>query len=185
MGQNNFFCSSFAVWKQIFIKDIIKLVAQDNIQIMKTCCIIVVSIAKLIIMYVLQKYLETISSVLSSDGHLKPVCACKLAHNYEHCGHSLLGCRFVLFNIWYESYLQAFDDYILWKPQKLVQNIISFRGCDLELKIELLKLLAIFYIQSKIFEVNLLMKGRKKNWRYHLCIKLQLHINILSKVSAA
>ena len=48
---------------------------------MKTCCIIVVSIAKLIIMYVLQKYLETISSVLSSDGHLKPVCVCKLAHN--------------------------------------------------------------------------------------------------------
>ena len=55
---------------------------------MKTCCIIVVSIAKLIIMYVLQKYLETISSVLSSDGHLKPVCVCKLAHNYEHCDHS-------------------------------------------------------------------------------------------------
>ena len=48
---------------------------------MKTCCIIVVSIANLIIMYVLQKYLETISSVLSSDGHLKAVCVCKLAHN--------------------------------------------------------------------------------------------------------
>ena len=42
----------------------------------ETCCIIVVSIAKLIIMYVLQKYLETISSVLSSDSHLKPVCVC-------------------------------------------------------------------------------------------------------------
>ena len=40
---------------------------------MKTCCIIVVSIAKLIIMYVLQKYLQTVSSVLSSDDHLKPV----------------------------------------------------------------------------------------------------------------
>ena len=155
--QNNFFCSSFAIWKQIFIKDR-KLVGQENIQIMKTCCIIVMSIAKLIIMYVLQKYLKTISSFLSSDGHLKPVCVCKLAHNYEHCYHSPLGCRFVLSNVWYESYLQAFDEYILWKPQKLVQNIISFRGCDLELKMELLKLLA---IQSKIFEVNLLMmKGR-------------------------
>ena len=80
---------------------------------MKTCCIIVVSIAKVIIMYVLQKYLETISSVLSIDGHLKPVCVCKLARNYEHCGHSSLGYRFVLSNIWYESYLRAFDEYIL------------------------------------------------------------------------
>ena len=85
-----------------------------NIQIMKTCCIIVVSIAKLIIMYVLQKYLQTISSVLSSDGHLKPVCVCKFAHNYEHCDHSSLGCMFVLSNIWYESYLrEEFDEYIL------------------------------------------------------------------------
>ena len=33
---------------------------------------------KLIIMYVLQKYLQTISSVLSSDGHLKPVCVCNV-----------------------------------------------------------------------------------------------------------
>ena len=61
---------------------------------MKTCCIIVVS--KLIIMYVLQKYLQIISSVLSCGGHLKPVCVCKFAHNYEHCDHSSLGCRFVL-----------------------------------------------------------------------------------------
>ena len=90
-----------------------KLVAQENIQIMKTCCIIVMSIAKLIIMYVLQKYLKTISSVLSNDGHLKPVCVCKLALNYEHCDHSPLGCRIVLSNIWYEPYLQAFDEYIL------------------------------------------------------------------------
>ena len=90
-----------------------KLVAQENIQIMKTCNIIVVSIAKLIIMYVLQKYLQTISSVLS-DGHLKPVCVCKFAHNYEHCDHSSLGCRFVLSNVWYESYLrEEFDEYIL------------------------------------------------------------------------
>ena len=58
---------------------------------MKTCCVIAVCIARLIIMYVLQKYLQTISSVLSSDpdDHLKPVCVCKqLAHNYEHCDHS-------------------------------------------------------------------------------------------------
>ena len=41
--------------------------------------------------------------------------------------------------------------------KKLVQNVISFRGCNLELKMELLKLLA---FQGKIFEVNLLMKGR-------------------------
>ena len=80
---------------------------------MKTCGIIVMSIAKLIIMYVLQKYLKTISSFLSSDGYLKPVCVCKLAHNYEHCDHSPLGHRFVLSNVWYESYLQAFDEYIL------------------------------------------------------------------------
>ena len=90
-----------------------KLVAQENIQIMKTCYIIVVSIAKLI-MYVLQKYLQTISSVLSCDGHLKPVCVCKFEHNYEHCDHSSLGCRFVLSNVWYESYLrEEFDEYIL------------------------------------------------------------------------
>ena len=44
---------------------------------MKTqCCIIVVSIAKLRV--VLLMCLQTISSsVLSSDGHLKPVCVCK------------------------------------------------------------------------------------------------------------
>ena len=35
--------------------------------------------------------------------------------------------------------------------------MISFRECDSELKMELLKLLA---IPSKIFEVNSLMKGR-------------------------
>ena len=71
-----------------------------------------VSIANL--MYVLQKYLQTISSVLSCDGHLKPVCVCKFAHNSEHCDHSSLGCRFVLSNIWYESYLrEEFDEYIL------------------------------------------------------------------------
>ena len=51
-GSDQMFCSSFTIWKQIFIKDV-KLVAQENIQIMKTCCIIVASIAKLIIMYVL------------------------------------------------------------------------------------------------------------------------------------
>ena len=76
---------------------------------MKTYCIIVVSIAKLTIMYVLQKYLQTISCALSNDGHLKPVYVGKLAHNYEHCDHSSLSCRFVLSNIWYESYLRAFE----------------------------------------------------------------------------
>ena len=42
------------------------------------------------------------------------------------------------------------------KTTKTGPNIISFKGCDLELKMELLKLLA---IQSEMFEVNLLMKG--------------------------
>ena len=64
------------------------------------------------------------NDVCVTEGHLKPVCVCKLAHNYEHCDHSPSGCSFVLSNVWYESYLQAFDEYILWKPQKVVQNII-------------------------------------------------------------
>ena len=71
-GSEQTFWSSFAIWKQIFIKDI-KLVAQKNIQIMKTCCIIVVSKLRV----VLQMCLQTISSVLSSDDHFKPVCVCK------------------------------------------------------------------------------------------------------------
>ena len=70
---------------------------------------------------------ETISSVLSSDGHLKPVCICKLAHNYEHCDHSPLGCRFVLSNIWYESYLQGFDEYI-FENHKNWFKILSASG---------------------------------------------------------
>ena len=37
------------------------------------------------------------------------------------------------------------------------KNWSKYNQCDLELKMEFLKLLA---IQSKIFEVNLLMKGR-------------------------
>ena len=70
-------------------------------------------------MYVLQKYLQTISSVLSCDGHLKPVCVCKFAHNYEHCDHSCLGYRFVLSNVWYESYLrEEFDEYISFENHK-------------------------------------------------------------------
>ena len=66
----------------------------------------------------LQKYLETTSSVLSNDGHLKPVCVCKLAHNYEHSDHNSLGCRFVLSNVWYESYLRTFDEYISFENHK-------------------------------------------------------------------
>ena len=71
-----------------------KLVAQENIQIMKTqCCIIVVSIAKLSV--VLQMCLQTISSsVLSSDSHLKPACVLYVSSiweacmNYENCDHN-------------------------------------------------------------------------------------------------
>ena len=83
---------------------------------MKTqCCIIVVSIAKLRV--VLQMCLQTISSISSSvvysDGHLKPACVCK----------SNLGSLYVIMkivittliklqvcaNCWYESYLRAFE----------------------------------------------------------------------------
>ena len=75
MGKNTF-CSSFAISKQIFIK-YVKLVAQKNIQIMKTCCIIVV--IKLRVM--LQMCLQTISSVLSSDDHFKPIGLCIIMFN--------------------------------------------------------------------------------------------------------
>ena len=80
---------------------------------MKTqCCIIVVSIVKLRV--VLQVCLQTISSsVLLSDGHLKPACVCKFN----------LGSLYVIMkiviptlirlqvcaNCWYESYLRAFE----------------------------------------------------------------------------
>ena len=79
-------------------------------------------------MYVLQKYLKTISSVLSNDGHLKPVCVCKLAHNYEHCDHSALGCRFVLSNVWYEPYLQASDEYNPLKTTKTGSKYYQLQG---------------------------------------------------------
>ena len=71
-GLEQTFYSSFAILEQIFIKDI-KLVAHKNIQIMKTCCIIIVSKLRV----VLQMCLQTIWSVLSSDGHLKPIRECK------------------------------------------------------------------------------------------------------------
>ena len=78
---------------------------------MKTCCIIVVSNLKVVC---LQMCLQTTSSVLSSDGLLKPIRVCKFnlgsLHiiNKEYCDHSL-GCRFVLSNCWYESYLRAVE----------------------------------------------------------------------------
>ena len=111
MGQNNFL-QQFCHMKTDFYKRYKaactgKYPNYENL--LHHCC----ENCQVFIMYVLQKYLETISSVLSSDGHLKSVCVCKLAHNYEHCDHSPLGCRFVLSNVWYESYLQAFDEYIL------------------------------------------------------------------------
>ena len=73
------FCSSFATWKQIFVKGI-KLVAQKKIHVMKTCCIIVVSKLRV----VLPMCLQTISYVLSSNGHLKLVCACKINLGIMH-----------------------------------------------------------------------------------------------------
>ena len=100
---------------------------------MKTCCIIVVSKLKV----VLQMCLQTISSVLSSDGHLKPVCVSIAKFN--------LGSLHIIMNIvirslfrlqvcaicLYESYFRAFEC-PLKITKKLVQNITSFRGCGLE-----------------------------------------------------
>ena len=84
---------------------------------MKTqCCIIVVSIAKLKV--VLQMCLQTISSsVLSCDGHLKPVCKFNLGTLYvimKIVITTLIRLQ-VCANCWYESYLRAFEciEYIL------------------------------------------------------------------------
>ena len=61
-------------------------------------------------------------------------------------------------NCWYESYLRVFESVYHLKTTKTGSKYDHLlRGCDLELNMELLKLLA---IQSKIYEVNLLMKGR-------------------------
>ena len=74
MGQKKLFAAVLPYENRFFIKDIpVKLVAQKNIQIMKNCCIIVVSKLRV----VLQMRLQTISSLLPSDGLLKPVCICK------------------------------------------------------------------------------------------------------------
>ena len=62
---------------------------------------------------VLQMCLQTISSVLSSDDHLKPVYVCEFNLGSLHITMNIvitaLGCRFVLSNCWYESYLKAFE----------------------------------------------------------------------------
>ena len=87
--------------------------AQENIQIMKTqCCIIVVRIAKLRV--VLQMCLQTIfSSVLSSDGHLKPACVCKFNLGSLHVIMKIVITTLIRLqvctNCWYESYLRAFE----------------------------------------------------------------------------
>ena len=60
-----------------------------------------------------------------------------------------------------KSYLTAFEGVYPLKTTKTgskYDQLLRGCTCDLELKMELLKLLAA--IQSKIFEVNLLMKGR-------------------------
>ena len=63
-----------------------------------------------------------------------------------------------MLTVWYESYLRAFDRVYPLKTTKTGSKYDQFlRGCDLKIKMELLKLLA---IQSKISEVNLMMKGR-------------------------
>ena len=63
-----------------------------------------------------------------------------------------------MLTVWYESYLRAFERVNPLKTTKTGLKYDQFlRGCDLGIKMELLKLLA---IQSKISEVNLMMKGR-------------------------
>ena len=87
------------------------------------------SIAKLRV--VLQMCLQIISSVISSDGHLKPVCACKF--NLESL-HTIMNIVITALQAAGLCYLtvgmnhisEHLNEYILWKPQKLVQNIISF-----------------------------------------------------------
>ena len=72
MGQNKLFAAVLPYENRLLYKDT-KLVAHKIIQVMKTCCIIVVSKLRV----VLQMRLQTIRSVLSSDGHLKPIRECK------------------------------------------------------------------------------------------------------------
>ena len=50
----------------------------------------------------------------------------KLAHNYEHCDHSL-GCRFMLFNCWYEPYLRALE-YVSFEKHKIWFKTLSALG---------------------------------------------------------
>ena len=70
-AQNKLFAAVLPYENRFFITDM-KLVSLKNIQIMKTCCVIVVSKLRV----VLQMCLQTISSVLPIDCHLKPVCVC-------------------------------------------------------------------------------------------------------------
>ena len=58
--------------------------------------------------------LETISSsVLSSDGHLKPVCVCKFNLGSLHVILKIVITTLIRLqvcaNSWYESYLKAFE----------------------------------------------------------------------------
>ena len=76
------------------------------------CCIMVVSIAKLRV--VLQMCLQTIfSSVLSSDGHLKPACVCKFNLGSLYVIMKIVITTLIRLqvcaNCWYESYLRAFE----------------------------------------------------------------------------
>ena len=52
-----------------------------------------------------------ISSFLSSDGHLKPICVCKFNLGSLHIVMNIVitYCRFVLSNCWYGSYLRAVE----------------------------------------------------------------------------
>ena len=74
--------------------------------------ITVVSIAKLRV--VSQMSLQTISSsVLSSDGHLKPTCVCKFNLRSSYVIMKVVITTLIRLqvcaNCWYESYLRAFE----------------------------------------------------------------------------
>ena len=98
---------------------------------MKTCCIIVVTKLRV----VLQMCLQTIQSVLSSDGHLKPIRAGKFSLGSLHIIMNIVvtlyvAGRFMLFNCWYESYLRAverisFENHKNWfKRQSVLVGVI-------------------------------------------------------------
>ena len=159
-GLEQTFCSSFAMWEQIFIKDI-KLVAQKNIKIMKTCCIVVMSKLRV----VLQMCLQTISSILSSDGHLKPTRVCQFNLGSLHIIMNIVITLWVAglcyLTVGMNHISEQLNEYLL-KTIKTGLKHNQFQWVWFRIKNEIAKIT----IQSKMFEANLLMKGRIwKAWK--------------------